>query len=271
MSIVHKIIPTKPFSFNTLNQNLSIENLVIDPKNETLNYYYVKGKSARGFDVSIDDGYIEIRNTTLSNQADYEITNTIASLIIEMFGGNLYNEDDDSLEIEILYSKDRILDLMLNDARIINILSREKEEIEIFCPIRNVFFGSNTYKKFGHLEGEDLKNEVYNLIQKVQYQLPDYPAGNIMRMGTDENPKILKLITRETDYIISKYDNIIFYLGDNQLLMIDNKILVSIIPKSWQLIDNLIIVAPRLDEKEWGKLIEDATPFNMYDGFNKKA
>ena len=267
MSIVHKIYYKKAFSFQKLNEKLNISYLVVDNKTENLNYYYILGKSARGLDVSIEKGFIEIRNTTLSNKADYVLTNQIVFEILNFVSGNLYNEDGDLLTDQTIYNDFQINELLINDSSVVNILSKENNSIEIFCPIKNVHFGRRTFERFAHLNGVDLKNEVFKLIHKVQYELPNYPAGNIMRVGSDENAKIIKLITREVDYIIEKYDNIILYTEGDEMLMIDNETLISIIPKSWQLIDAIIIVAPILNEDEWQKLIEDATPFNMYNTF----
>ena len=68
MSVIHNIINKKPLDIIRLDKLVStIEGAKYEDRGGGVFYFWIDGKSTRGFDITLEQGYIEVRNTVLSN------------------------------------------------------------------------------------------------------------------------------------------------------------------------------------------------------------
>lgn len=278
MSINHYIQTQIPFDFEKLHAIFSNNGAIsLEQRNENLCYFWQNNNSTRGIDVTFENGLIELRNTIMSNETDFQITKFLAHLICENFKGEIFVEydDDDDTDDESLklvpvglniFNNDEIEEIQLNDVSSMRaIIEQTGNYITLFGPIRKVHFGTdfmNTYKDKTDIE---LKTIMHDLIKKVNYQIPNYEYGNIMETGDGDNKKILKLITNQVDCMIDKYDYILFGKNEEEIIAIDNDTLNTILPNSWQRVDEYTIVAPMLSENEFMELIEKAEKLNQFE------
>lgn len=279
MSINHYIQTQIPFDFEKLHNIFSSNSAIsLEQRNENLCYFWQNNNSTRGIDVSFENGLIELRNTIMSNETDYQITKFLAHIICENFKGEIfveyYDEDDDSDDDSLklvpisgsFLNEDEIEKIQLNDVSTMRaIIEQTGNYISLFGPIRKVHFGTdfmNTYKDKTDIE---LKTIMQDLIKKVNYQIPNYEYGNIMETCDGDNIKILKLISNKVDCIIDKYDYILFQKNEEELIAIDNDTLNTILPKSWQRVDEYTIVAPIISENEFLELVEKADKLNQFE------
>lgn len=269
MSLIHNIIPKVHLDIDRLhNFIVNIKDAVFESRGAGTFYYWIDGKSTRGFDITIYEEYIEVRNTILSSKEDYELTNIIVEEILKLTNGILVDEEEELVEFIPLFSNDRIIERELRDCDQIKLLSKVHADITIFGPKRKVHFGKRLNKGFKALTNEQLKEEMFKIILTVNYHLPNFEQGMIMEVDKkEEGKKILKLLTNETDYIIEKYDYILLKTSDDKPIIITNQILNTMLPSNWTLVDEFTIVAPITSKKEWEKLLNNAKKFDQFDNF----
>lgn len=271
MSIYHYIIPRNEFSFETLNKKISqTENTVYEERGNKCYYYWIKNKSTRGVDVTIVENKIEIRNTVLSNSFDYELTNILIEKILEIADGTITNDEEETIKTFPIFNKNRITKIEINDCKIISLLSSTNKDIAIYGPIRKVHFGIATAKQLEQFKDIALRDKMFEIIKYVNYSIPNYEYGTIMEVGSEENKKIIKLLTNEVNCIIDKYDYILLQ-NDNPEVMpifITNEILNSMLPSNWNLIDEFTIVAPIISYEEWQDLKLKAQLVDQFDKFS---
>jgi hypothetical protein len=273
MSIVHFVHATQKIQTILIVHQLGIiENKLKAVDNDNDAYYlYTHGASARGIDISLENNVLEIRTTTLSNRADYNLANAVAEITLDLFGGKILSEDNTLLKTTKLFDNETIEALPIRDAEVLKIMSRNEKNITIFCPLRLVHFGQRLYKKLERLEGGCLYNEIFKIMYNVQYELPDYEGGSILRIGEGENAKLLKVLSNEVDYIVNEYDYILLSTHEEEKpIMIDDEILHSILPATWKLVDEKTLVAPIIEESEWLNLIEKTRPLSLFESYSKK-
>jgi hypothetical protein len=280
MSIIHNVVPHKKVSKEFfLQKSLQIENVKYENRGEGTIYFWIDKLSTRGVDITFEQDGIEIRNTILSNKADYFLTNNLAGILVSLFDGFLLNEEDNKIDTRFpLYSNEKIKELEIHDSDSLKILSLhstsqgETGNITISGPIRNVHFGKYFFKTNNNLNKKRLKDAMLETMIKVNYQIPDYEAGNIMMLESkshNEKPKILKCLTNLSDCIIDKYDYIVFNKNDckDELIMITNDILNKILPAQWELVDEYTIVAPMIPNDDWESLISKALQYDLFQDF----
>jgi len=269
MSIIHKIFGKRPLEFSRLNSFVStIDGTMIEQRGEECFYYWLDKRSTRGFNVTIEQDFIEVRNTILSNQADYELTNKIINKILIETDGFVIGEDEELITTFPIFDEQKIYETEIQDCEVLQLLTK-KYDYAIFGPIREVNFGKCTHKNFELLSREKLKDEMFNLILKVNYQIPNFEAGTIMRVTNPDNDekKIMKLLTNSVDCIVGKYDNILLY-RPNAPIMITNEILNKFLPSGWTLVDEYTIVAPIIEQSEWKKLLSKTEKYNLLNNYN---
>lgn len=277
MSVIHNIIYKKPLDVSKLDKFIStIDGATYENRGEDVLYFWINGKSTRGFDITFEQDYIEVRNTILSNKYDYDLTNKIVAEILSLTDGIIIDEDEEQVSNFPLFDNDRILEMEISDCKTIQLLSKEHEDIAIYGPIRIVHFGKRLHEQFNEFKDEHLKNKMFDLILNVNYKLPDFEYGNIMQIGdTDEDRKTLKLLTNKTDYIIDKYDYILINKNEDEQppIMITNAILNTMLPSNWTLVDEFTVVAPMTNDNEWNKLLTTAEKYDLTEEFfyNRKA
>jgi hypothetical protein len=271
MSIIHNIIYKKPLDVAKLDKYVStINGATYENRGEDVLYFWIDGKSTRGFDITFEQGYIEVRNTILSNKHDYDFTNKVVVEILSLTDGIVINEDKEQISNFPLFDNDRIAKMEIDDCKIIQLFSKEHEDVAIYGPIRIVHFGKRLHEQFKELNDEQLKDKMFDTILNVNYKLPNFEYGNIMQIGdTDEDKKTLKLLTNKTDYMIDKYDYILINKdGEEQPpIMITNAILNTMLPSNWTLVDEFTVVAPMTDKNEWNKLLTTAEKYDLTEEF----
>ncbi len=271
MSTIHKIITEEKYEKDMIVGIMqgTIDNLRAELRGENVVYLYVDNKSTRGVDLSIEDYGYEIRNTILSSEADYNLTNLLIEVLLNITSGILMNEDDEPINGPYIYDEINIKKMMSHDAQSIIVLAKENYEVAIYGPIRMTYFGKRLVEELETFldDLKTLSQKVFDIVLNVQYGLPEYEYGNIMAISksdTDDEKKLCKLLTTETDYLIGKYDYIMLNRGEERMpILITNEILNSILPESWKLVDEFHVVAPRLNESEWNNLISRATEFDL--------
>lgn len=130
-------------------------------------------------------------------------------------------------------------------------------------------FGKRLYEQFKALKGKQLKEKIFDLILTINYRIPNFSYGNILSVGnTEDDKKIMQLLTNKTDCIIDKYDYILLHTSDKQPpIMITNNILNTMLPSNWNLIDEFTIVAPITDKNEWNRLLKNARKFDLQNKY----
>ena len=219
MSIIHKIVNKHPLNVSQLDTFVStIDGAICENRGEGVFYFWIEGKSTRGFDITIEPNFIEVRNMVLSNRFDYELTNKIVAEILTQTDGVVINEED-KIAYPPLFDNKTIVEAEIHDCEIIHTLSKGNE-IAIDGAVRKVHFGKRLYKEFESLKGEQLKNKMFDLILKVNYQIPNFEAGNIMQVTSpdDDEVKIMKLLTNSVNCIVGKYDNVLLYRTDAPIM-----------------------------------------------------
>ena len=270
MSIIHNIVYKRPLDISRLDKSIStIEGATYENRGEDVLYFWIEDKSTRGFDITFENGYIEVRNTILSNKSDYDLTNKIVTEILSLTDGIIIDEEEEPLTKFPIFDTDRISEMEIRDCELIQSLS-EKNEIAIYGPIRKVYFDKRMYEQLKNYKGKKLKDKMFDIILNVNYQTPDFGHGNIMRVGnSDDDKKIMKLLTNEVDYIIDKYDFILLQTTEEQPIIITNEILNSMLPSNWKLVDEFTIVAPITTQSEWNKLLTNAKKQDLFESFMK--
>ena len=72
MSVIHNIIYKKPLEISELEKYVStIDGATYENRGEDVLYFWIDGKSTRGFDITFEQSYIEVRNTILSNKYNF--------------------------------------------------------------------------------------------------------------------------------------------------------------------------------------------------------
>ncbi|WP_276132254.1 hypothetical protein [Polluticoccus soli] len=270
MSLLHYVIPIRPLNVEELNSKIAADIAVaFEFRGADTCYYWAPGKSTRGMDITIEANRIEIRNTILSNGFDYTLTNSIAQRILEMTGGVLLNEEGDAVGLP-LFDRQTIDNLEQRDCELIKTVLIKSEDIVIYGPVRKVYFGKRVKQMMEQHEGLDLRDAIFDMILKAQWGLPDFGYGNIMEVGNDGKPSIVKLIVPGIDCLVDKYDYIMLHRDPLRPLLVTNEVLNKILPASWTLVDEFTVVAPALDEHEWGMLVKNAEEYDMMDTFLTK-
>ena len=268
MSIIHTIHPVIQLDFSVLNKYLSahIKNIVYEKRGGNLFYYWLDKQSIRGVDVSIEkEEYIEIRNTLMSNTHDYFLTNEIIRAISMLTKGQVFDEEDNSVNADCTFNKHLIAELEKDHCKTVHFLSENKEDIAIFGPLRIVHFGKHTFSVLNPFANnpDKLTEEMFRISLHIQYNLPDYKDGSLMQIGEGESKKILQMITNLDNILISKFDFILLYNQGESPIALENIILNSILPEKWKLIDEFTFVATVLSDQEWTEFISNAIKYNQ--------
>jgi hypothetical protein len=249
-------------------------------KSDTLVYFYGPGLSTRGVDVSLEKYGYEVRITTMSNRSDLSIALRLIRIISETTNGKVYDEDDNELTGPNYLAEEYIKTSFINDMKIIfSLVNDQGSTIEFPGPTRSVFIGKKVLKQNLNYV-KRIKTTAYNIdsiFMEVLYGLPDFTEGSIMAAEAKDNDKLikLKLVSPNESYIIQNYDYLI--IGDseesktNDIIMIDQEILETIMPEDWYFVDECTIIAKKMSEVKWNTFREECKRINCYNDFQKKA
>ncbi|MBC5833796.1 hypothetical protein G6N05_02760 [Flavobacterium sp. F372] len=284
MSKTHYIQTNLEFSIDSFIQHIAeeIEHVEYQKRADNLCYLWFSEASTRGVDITIEENeLIEIRNTIMSNGADYYLTNILADAICTVYDGTLLTIDDDyeytnyELDDDVLklmakelpvYTDEQIEKSVFDDTKTLKaIINSQKTTMTVFGPIRTTHFGVEFMNSFEDKSIEGLTKIMHKYIQAVNYNIPNYSYGNVMTTGEGENQKTLKLLTNQVDCLIDKYDYILFQIDEETIYAITNDDLNSILPKQWTRVDEYTIVAPKLNIVEWKNLLQRVYPLNKFN------
>jgi hypothetical protein len=280
MSVLHYIKTKEPINFVLLQKIIerTLADVLYEQRSEKLCYFWIDGASTRGVDVSLErENWVEIRNTSFSNHADYKLTNELVSSICNLYKGEIYKENDDYDEDEDhseeyiktqqpIFSQDKWQDNLVQDASTMRIMIGQLHQtMTLFGPVRKTHFGINFINSFQEKTDQELAEIMENYCLNVNYNLPEYDYGNVMEAGEGDEAKIVKLITNEVNCIIDKYDYLLFSKSENQIIAVTNDDLNNILPKSWQRVDEYTIVAPILADSDFQNLITKAEKYNKIE------
>lgn len=267
MFVYHEIKPKLPLDFEQFHQDISyVENLIIKPRGNGENHYYINQKSARPIDITLTKKSIEIRNPFLSNYADFTLTNVLVKHILKLTQGKVFDGHGKKTTATPLFLPLIAHEHCMVQASTAKMLCDEDQVLTIFGPIRKVVLDKNVFKPFKNIEDDDqnLHKQLNKLILKVNYKLPDYGYGDMLETTIDGEETTMKLLSNKSNYLVDYYDYILLHRVDQNPIMITNQILNQILPKEWKLVDALNIVAPIIPEASWNKLLERALSLDMW-------
>src|SRR5690606_34665859 len=192
------------------------EDIVAIDRSYGIVYYYVKGKSTRGIDVSKEkDGY-EIRRTTLANRADYQLANTVVAFFNDHAAQPALLLEDEPFDRYPVWTTEEQQALFKRDAKFIYQLSVEKDKapITLYAADQEYNLGAYTFAKVKAGE-PDWEDRLQQLILRVLYHLPEIKETSVLRIrkNKDDEGRIMKFVDPETSYILRKYDGLLFMKG----------------------------------------------------------
>jgi hypothetical protein len=267
VSVIHNIIPKFPVKITAFHKQLkdTTENLQFRKKESTY-YYWIDGKSTRGVDVTFEKKSIEIRNTILSNEADFELTNKIARNLLIHSDGIIINEENEICSSNILFTQEKMDKNKQTTYNLLMLLLARGEEVTIFGPNFGIVFDNSLYE---HLKkSEEPLNEVFDIILWSQYHLPDYEFATVMKAENPDNEEefyYYQIISNEENRLIAAFDYVLL-VADNsdENILITYDTLCKIHPPQWILRHDKIFVAPKLNDLDWDDLLKIAAQYNLY-------
>lgn len=283
MSILHYIKTEKKFKFKRLFKELKRNylNIEFEERTENLYYLWLSDFSARGVDISVEkENWVELRNTILSSEADYQLTELTATIICALFKGKVFidNQDFDSKndppELAFNRIKLPLFDDIFKELQYVKDVQTMGYMIEanqgscgIQGPFRQAQFG---LRFFNEMKDESIKEQadhVMRTLLRLNYNYIGMGYGNVIRLGQEDDPIVVKLITNKQNTLIDKYDFILFQGEDEEPIAITNDTLNTILPESWILLDEYNIFAPVLKPDEFDELKRKAEEINEIDYF----
>lgn len=218
--------------------------------------YYVDMLSTKGVNIEKNHKGHVIRNTVFSNKADMQLTNALSTILSNLLKLPVIDEEGNPLKGKSIYSPEDFERLMMADAQSILALSEQVEDLTLFGPLEMVHLGKNMAKKFAHLKVNTLQlaHDLEALFLRVNYSLPYETLQASLEIKTaNEQTFLVANYIPEKNWILKKYD-LLCFSQDEDILLITNKNLNTILPAIWELVDEYTIVAPRLAESEFNQL-----------------
>lgn len=245
---------------------------------------YIQGEAARGIHLYKEENKIVVKINVLSNYSDYVIARIILDMLNQIFEKDIYDEDDNIVNVREYFTDEKIQQLQEIDAKMFLVsLKNIKDHIEILGPVRSVYFGKGITKKLVEHENdpEALVKILDIIIHHIQYELPEYnmPGAALIRPkdSEDENDFMkIRMMFEGNNYILQDYDYL-FIRGDaseDDIIFINNKDLLEISKQifkkgsGFELADDFTIVFPKLEGKDWKKFIELARQKNHKELLN---
>lgn len=226
--------------------------------------FWVENESTRGVEVTYDDPYIEICVFILSNHIDYQLVNWIGQAIAEEFGGICENEDQ-NINLKAIISLTSTQERFENDFKVVSSLAKRKDTITIYGPHRPVYIGYNFISRLETMDDAAMQLELW--ILHLQYKLP-LTSGSYIEIKHPDEPKYVKTLQLNDYQIIGKFDYLAIETGSDEVCIITNDDLNTILPDTWILIDEYTIEAQPLNQKAQLDLLHRALPMNRIDELN---
>lgn len=269
MSLKHYIIPKQSYDLESFFQLISkIDDIRHEYRGNQIHYLWAEGRSTRGMDFSVEGDRIEIRNTVFSNEGDYFVTNILVKLFREIYKCKVVDGGNRKVKSDLVISNEQATNQIYEDYSTIKAMHEiDGGTIGLQGPYRTPELGKKVFSNLLNLNDSDAIRQLEKLIRSINYDYNDFQSGNILEYYDDETPddrKIMKLLTNEQNFFLSKYDYLIINENDNPIVF-TNENLNTILPIQWTLLDDYNITAPILPEKDWKEFIERARKFNIHD------
>lgn len=266
MSRTFKAITDKKIDWQLLHQEAGKYRDDVQYINKNPVYYFYHNKfSARGVDVSEEEGGYEIRTTSCSNAADYLLANNLATAIKEMTGADFMDEEDRLIFIGTLFDDLTIAKHTYGDIEILKSLLAHKEDITLFGPNRPFHIQREFTKRINALEGDKqaIAYQFSQMMLRCQYPPGEFTTGqNFIEIGDKEGDKYyVQGFFNTHDMILENVKGIILGVDREPPLCVEPKHLVQFLPDSWELLDEFTIAARVLPPDYWKAWCTYMVPF----------
>lgn len=235
-------------------------------------YFYVMGQSARGVDFYPEGTGYEVRLVVLSSIADTQIATTIVKYFKLVCRDTRYfiNEEPwlNGNPNEIPYPE------FAEDAQMIKALIEEDANVLTFFGPKEQFYIGPWVLSQLHVNQTGWEQRLHELILKVLYGLPNYTPTNVMEMGDDTDTQLVKLVAPGFDYILKKYDYLIFLTSPettdlDSMLFVTTETLLAHLPNTWTRVDEYTVIAPKLSTEAYSTLVQNLWPYDCKDELKK--
>lgn len=235
-------------------------------------YFYCKGYSTRGIDVSQEATGYEVRLTALANPADYKLANSVVMFFRINIPDVVVRFDDNIVESVNVFLTNELTGYFKRDAELVYQLANQHQTaITLFAANQEYYLGEYAFSKID-MEKSDWEIRAEKLIQQVLYNLPKSESDHVMQIGEGKDTKTAKLVTADVLYVLKKYDALLFNKSKNSnqmhdLLFLTNDILNDHLPSSWERIDDYTIVAPALGWDTYLDYVKKMTHYHQPELF----
>lgn len=280
MSICINIVPQKgkEADYKRLLLELTAQGLriVVNKWSEGFCEFYQHRISTRPIDITKEeDGYYEVRITSLAQHSDYELFAKIAEMVREQVDGTAYLEDlEDKIEPLKYFDEEEICRTMESDFSCLWALSNHiKEddgnpsEIVLFGPITQFCVGKRLMDDLKISEKTPWEKGHKALIKRFlysQYSRPEDIKRSttrlMMKMEGEEKKKSLTFYRTNEFDMICKTDLVALILDDeNIVLKYDD--FMKIVPAEWERFDNSQYFTTPITPKEMKDMMKRAKAF----------
>ncbi|WP_100615378.1 hypothetical protein [Confluentibacter citreus] len=251
-----------------------IEQLQGEQKSEDGFYFYQDISSVRGIDFWKEAYGYELRTTILSNQADRNIGRWILNYFVNFVPDSTYFLEGEPVKSQHIASLIEKRTFGEDAILIKTLVEHDASTMTLFGPKGEFYIGPSVFLKI-ESDKEGWQERLQALILKVQYELPLSESDTVLESG-GESRKILKLVNREVNYILKKYDYLIFTKDDTisdygNMIFITNEVLNQHLPNNWLLIDEYTIVAPALSNEQYESLVRNLLEYDCREAFEKET
>lgn len=244
--------------------------------------FYIEGEAARGVHVFKEDDNIVVKINVLCNYPDYIIAKIILDMLNQVLEKNVIDEEDNIVNVEDYFADEKIQEYRETDAKMVFTMlqmanSTKQDYVHIPGVVRITYFGKDILTELKKYENEsaEMLKIFDSVINHVQYELPEYDmpgAALIQPKGSEDEADMIKIrmMFEGTDYILQDYEYLLVgpINEEEGPIFIDNNDLIdictSIFKKNskFELADDLTVVFPKMNKKDWQKFVELAREKN---------
>ncbi len=254
-----KIVRSKDI-IDSLNFLVKIANLkdksIKDKLGEGYEYiYYIPNISTKGVLLSYDLGIYEVEVNALACEEDYrlafEICRVLYNILLQPIYVNGNRKPVNIEELKNILTKVFIFSKIESSINSIEKILSENEYIYIYGCLKEVYISKFLYKDFKlkSKNFKELKDNIFNLIRKVQYIEDMYfePSTYIIQ---DEEPWTYISVTFGMDYFLPKVDSLVIFFSEAEDYLVDYENLHKIKFDKLKLIDGAQFILDSVTEEE---------------------
>lgn len=244
--------------------------------------FYIEGEAARGIHVFKEDDNIVVKINVLCNYPDYIIAKIILDMLNQVLEKNVIDEEDNIVNVEDYFADEKIQEYRETDAKMVFTMlqmanSTKQDYVHIPGVVRITYFGKDILTELKKYENEsaEMLKIFDSVINHVQYELPEYDmpgAALIQPKGSEDEADMIKIrmMFEGTDYILQDYEYLLVgpINEEEGPIFIDNNDLIDICTSiykknsKFELADDLTVVFPKMNKKDWQKFVELAREKN---------